>query len=174
MILIHTEIEMNDRLPPLAPAPEVVFTMGLPGAGKSYVLNQLGLLDTHECLDSDSIMATHPEYDPKRPELLYHWAAARLEDVWQASVATGKGLWIVDGTGSNAERMVRKIREAHAQGFRTRLVYVQVTLKTALARNATRTRTVPVEIILGKEKDIATAYDIIRHEVTEVTTIDNN
>ena len=155
------------------PAPEVIFTMGLPGSGKSYVLGALGLLDTHTVLDSDRFMATHPDYDPKRPELLHAYGAAALETAKAEAFATGAGRWIVDGTGSNAERLVRNLREAKAAGFATRIIFVRVSLETALARNAARERTVPEAVITGKAKDIATSLELVQGEADVIDVIDN-
>lgn len=153
---------------------EMIFTMGLPGAGKSTTLGNLGLLDTHHVIDPDAHKARHPEYDPKAPELLHAWSSLEAEKEFQGACAAGEGLWIVDGTGTNSDKMVRRIRQAQAMGFTCRIVYCRVTLKTALHRNATRARTVPENIVREKALDITTAFEIVSAVADEVTVVDND
>ncbi len=156
-----------------APA-EMIFTMGLPGAGKSTVLGQLGLLATHNVIDPDAHKARHPEYDPNAPELLHAWSSLEAEKEFQGACAAGEGLWIVDGTGTNSDKMVRRIRQAQAVGFTCRVVYVRVTLATALERNANRTRVVPENVVREKALDITTAFEIVAAVADSVTVVDND
>ncbi len=154
---------------------EVVFTMGLPGAGKSTALLALGLDSTHTVLDPDAVKESHPDYDEKNPSALHDWSMKEIEDRWVNEVlASGEGRWIVDGTGTNAERMVRRMRQARSVGFRIVLLYVRVSLETALARNAARPRTVPEAIIYRKASDIETAFLITTDYADETTIIDND
>jgi len=153
---------------------EMVFTMGLPGAGKSTALTQLGLTDTHYTIDPDTHKQAHPDYDPKQPELLHAWSSQQAEKEFLAACATGEGLYIVDGTGTNSDKMVRRIRQAQSMGFVTRLVYVRVALKTAIYRNANRERVVPEEIVREKSLDITTSFDIVSSVVDVVQVIDND
>ncbi len=155
-------------------APEMVFTMGLPGSGKSTTLGRMGLLATHQVIDPDAFKRSHPDYDPKAPELLHAWSSLEAEKAYQAATASTAGLWVVDGTGTNSDRMVRRIRQAQAMGFRCRLVYVRVSLATALSRNASRERSVPEQVIREKALDIATAFELVASVVDEVTVWDND
>ncbi len=155
-------------------APEMVFTMGLPGAGKSTTLGRLGLLDTHTVIDPDAFKAAHPDYDPKNPAALHAWSSNRAEQQFLGAIAAGEGLWIVDGTGTNSDKMVRRMRQAQAMGFSCRLVYVRVTLATALARNAARERIVPESIVCEKALDITTAFDIVSATADTITVVDND
>lgn len=157
-----------------APAAEMVFTMGLPGAGKSTAMARLGLTATHSVIDPDLIKATMPGYDPKRPEIGHEESTLAAERMFLAAVASGEGRWIVDGTGTNVEKMVRRIRQAQAMGFRCRLVFVRVSLATALARNAARERTVPASIVREKALDMATAFELVSGAADEITVIDND
>ena len=155
------------------PANEMVFTMGLPGAGKSTTLTRMGLTATHHTIDPDAHKARHPDYDPKQPELLHAWSSKEAEKEFMAACAAGEGLYIVDGTGTNSDKMVRRIRQAQAMGFTCRLVYVRVSLATALERNAARERTVPEEIVREKALDIATSFEIVS-AVADVVDVQDN
>jgi len=154
--------------------PEIVFTMGLPGAGKSTVIDRLGLLATHGVIDPDLIKTEQPDYDPKRPEVHHEWSSEEAERRFQAALAAGSESWIVDGTGTNAEKMIRRIREAQAAGFTTRLLYVRVRLATALSRNASRERVVPEAIVREKARDVATAFELVAASADAVQVVNND
>lgn len=157
-----------------AAAAEMVFTMGLPGSGKSTTLARLGLTDTHRTIDPDAHKQSHPDYDPKNPAALHAWSNEKAEAEFQGALTAGTGLWIVDGTGTNAEKMIRRIRQAKAAGFTVRLVYVRVILQTALERNAARERTVPETVVREKALDITTAFALTKDEADTVVVVDND
>ena len=48
-----------------------IFMAGLPGSGKTTVLNKLYGLDNVKMLDLDTEMKLHPQYDPTQPESIY-------------------------------------------------------------------------------------------------------
>lgn len=149
-----------------------VFTQGLPGAGKSFIVGrEYGNADI--VVDPDAIKASHPDYDPKDPQALHAWSKEISESQIRDALSNPVDLLVVDGTGTNAEKIVRRIREAQAVGYECHLVYVRVSLKTSLARNAARARTVPERVVREKALDIATAYEIVS-SVADVSRIINN
>lgn len=154
-------------------ANDVIFTMGLPGAGKSTTMKRLGFTSTHTAIDPDAVKESHPDYDPKNPEALHAWSKEVTERQWAQALKNG-GRYIVDGTGTNAEKMVRKMRQAKAAGFNVRLVFVRVSLETALERNAARERTVPEHIVIEKSRDIKVAFDIVQREADTTVIVDND
>lgn len=151
----------------------MTFSMGLPGAGKSTVLAERGYLEHAVCIDPDQIKEGHAEYDAKNPQALHAWSTEVAERQFQAALATESN-YVVDGTGTNSEKMVRRIRQAQAFGFTCRLVFVRVSTKTALARNASRARSVAEQIIREKSLDMATSFEIVSAAADEVTVIDND
>jgi len=152
----------------------VVFTMGLPGAGKSTVANRE--MPNAAWIDPDEIKKSHPDYDPKNADAIHAWSQEETEKVWQNLLAgnTDDDITIMDGTGTNAEKMIRRIRQAQAAGFKAELFYVRVSLKTAIYRNANRERVVPEHIIRQKALDITTAFDICASEADAVQVINND
>lgn len=162
-----TNDRTNDR-------PTMIFTMGLPGSGKSTVVRREGLADGATVIDPDAVKKTSPEYDPKNPNALHLWSKQITDRQFSNAVSSGTGRWIIDGTGTNAEVMVTKIKRAQAAGFRTVLVYVQVSLATALARNAARERTVPEHVVREKAEVIATSYEIVSRYVDEIKVVVND
>jgi predicted ABC-type ATPase len=154
--------------------PEMVFTMGIPAAGKSTVAAaKFGA--THTIIDPDAIKETHPSYDPENPTLLHAWSQEVTEQMFHAAIESGAGAWVIDGTGTNAEKMVRRINQARAAGFTVRVVFITCSLQTSLRRNAARIRKVPVECIISKARDIQTAFEIVRTfaDTTEIVDTEN-
>jgi len=150
---------------------EIIFTMGLPAAGKSTWTNQMS---GYTVLDPDAVKESHPEYDPANPHALHAWSQDVIEGRWQECLSSKSGKWIVDGTGTNSEKMVRRIKQAEAAGYSTKLVYVTCSLETSLARNAARERHVPESVIRNKALDISTSFEIVSEYVDCVVVVDNN
>lgn len=151
---------------------EMVFMMGLPASGKSGTRDKM--FPGYTPIDSDLFKMSHPEYDPKNPSILHEWSAKEAEKAFYAALAAAKGQWVVDGTGSNSEKMVRQMEQAKAMGFTIRLVYVVVSLQTSLERNAKRTRVVPESVIREKAQNIATSFQIVAPHADEVQVINND
>ena len=152
---------------------EIIFSMGMPAAGKSTIINaKYGA--SHKIIDCDKFKVLHPDYDPKKPELVHAWSSNECAKAFEAAIDSGLGCYVIDGTGSNAEKLVYQIRRARRAGFVTRLVYVQCSLETSLQRNARRERTVPESVILDKAQLIQTSFDIVSQYVDLIEIIDND
>ena len=151
--------------------PTFTFTMGLPGAGKSTIIAEKHSDAT--VIDPDAIKAAHKDYDPKNPAALHVWSKDSAEAAF-AHALTMRGEWLLDGTGTNVEVLVKNIRRAAAAGFKTRLLFVAVSLETAITRNATRTRSVPEQIIREKAETIWTAFEIAAKQVDDVDMVWND
>ena len=152
---------------------EMIFSMGLPAAGKSTICNaRYG--STHEIIDPDAYKENHPNYDPKNPQALHAWSQEKTEKNFAAALAAGTGRFVVDGTGTNSEKMVRRIQTAQAAGFTCRLVYVKCTLKTSLARNAARARNVPEAVVKAKALDISTSFELVAPYADTVEVVNND
>ena len=141
---------------PAQDRPVMTFMAGVPGAGKTYSLNQLFGLSSVEMIDLDTVMEEHPHYDPRRPEKLYEnkmayeWANKRIESRF-VEVVKNPSLagphTCLDGTGTNIERQVRRMWMAKREGFWVCKLYVRVSLDCAIRRNSRRQRRVPRHIL---------------------------
>ena len=148
-----------------------IFMMGGPAAGKSTTIASLLVeFEGINVLDCDKIKEEHPEYDPKRPELIHVWSSNLCHQRFLQTVANGDNL-IYDGTGANAERLVRDIQEAQEAGYRTMIVYVTCALETALVRNAARERSVPEAIVREKYSLISTSFEIVSRYADDIRVI---
>ena len=150
--------------------PKVIFTMGIPGAGKSRRVRET--FPALAVVDCDAIKETLPGYDPFDP-CGVHAESQRVRDVhYREALARGVS-FISDSTGTNAERIVTEARAAKAAGFDVHLFYVIAPLSVALARNAARSRRVPETIVRAKAQTIGAAFDIAAPEFDAVTVVYN-
>jgi predicted kinase len=152
---------------------EIIFLMGTPAAGKSTIGKQhFGA--THEFIDCDLFKASHPDYDPKNPALLHDWSSQMADAQFDAALWSGRGLFVKDGTGANAEHLVHDIKRAQAAGFVARVFYVKCTLETSLRRNARRERVVPEHIVIDKATTIADSFEIVSMYADSIEVFDND
>lgn len=129
----------------------VIFLAGLPGAGKTTIVN-LRYRPTERpedtvVVDLDKEIALHKRFDPNDPDRLYlgknrrayAWADRQVEARFQAALTDRSNRRIIiEGTGTNAERQVRRMRQAHEAGWYVKVLYVHIPLDTAIRRAANR------------------------------------
>jgi len=160
-----------------------VFMVGLPAAGKSrqidirYRSRNLPMT----VIDLDAEMVNHPQYDATDPDAVYRldeawsWANARVESNFQAALTnTTYSRIIVDGTGTNIERQVRRMGEARAAGWFVKVLYVRVPVKTAIQRAMLRTRRVSPERIAMYQAKITAALEVAGRHADEMETVDSS
>ena len=147
--------------------------MGLPGAGKSYTLNNNYDVTGYTMIDPDEIKKEKADYDDKKPSVYHEWSKKEAKARIARAMANDENL-VIDGTGTNVEKMYKQITELQADGYTVEILYVKVKLETAIERNAKRARTVPVEIIHEKFETISTAYEILSSIANKATVINND
>lgn len=152
--------------------PEIVFTMGLPAAGKSTV--STSMFSSYKIIDCDSIKENHPNYDPSNPHILHAWSKVMVQGQFDAVLALGRQNVIYDTTGTNAPRMSRQIMQAKRAGFKVSLLFVTCPLSVSIERNALRPRVVPQHIIEEKASTVSNVFNIIKHMVDSVQVVDNS
>lgn len=160
-----------------------VFMVGLPAAGKSRVIAQ-----RYEgrprmpiaVVDLDAEMAAHPEYDPADPDSIYRseeaylWADARVEARFAAALQNHSLARVVlDGTGTNAERQIRRMREARAAGWFVKVLYVRVPIRTAIDRAKLRARRVSPEKIEAYQQKLGVALRAAAAYADELEVVDS-
>lgn len=157
--------------------PTAIFSMGLPASGKSYMLGthygehlKAGRLIN---LDPDEIKKEHPDYNVKNPNATHAWSQARTAERWDTALGGRKNV-VLDGTGTNAERLVHRIEQAKERGYYTAVLFVTVPLEVSLERNSKRARVVPEHVIREKAETVRTAYKIVKPFVEAVHIVDNS
>lgn len=152
---------------------QAVFMMGLPGSGKSHVksrryLQHVGFVD----IDPDEIKKRHPDYDPERPFVVHEWSKDIADRLFDDTLKTGDP-FVLDGTGTSADRMARKMKEAREAGYRIFLVYVYTPIEISLWRNRNRKRFVPESVIMGKAVDISKSFAYLRGLADKTKVVNN-
>jgi predicted kinase len=153
--------------------PSVIFSMGLPGAGKSTTLRRLFNPATFTTIDPDEEKRLIPGYNPKEPWLVHEMSKV-MADAKEAEAYQNSRSLIIDGTGTHVSHMAAKMARYRLAGYDVQLVYVKVLKSTAIQRNASRERVVPVEIIEEKHREIEFAWTTLATLADVATIIDND
>jgi len=159
-----------------------VFMIGLPGSGKSRIIsNRYGVLNTTVVLDLDQEMFMHPAYDPADPDRLYlahgraayKWADDRVEARFNEALGDRRvKRLVIDGTGTNLDRQIRRMSQAREAGYFVKALYVRVPARTAIARAAERKRGVSPERVHMYSKKMANAVAVAAEHADEVEIVD--
>ena len=166
------------------PNPRFILMVGLPGAGKSFILrDHFG--GSVSVINSDSIMRSLPgaleiieSGDPQGLGDLHAIAQPLASEAVREAIESGAGAWAYDSTGTG-ERLSRFATDAVAAGFDVTVLHVSVTVATAMRRNAARFaaggRLVPETVINAKAEVIeARVAALTRIEGVAVIEVDNN
>jgi predicted kinase len=138
----------------------MVFTMGTPASGKSTVARRM--YPNAYVIDPDELMKSCPGFDMSRPSDFHWYGAEKAEQAFKdALVDELVSPVVVDGTGSNAEKMIRKMTEAKSHGWNVQLLYVVCPLGECLKRNKKRERTVPDWVVIEKYENIRYSFEAV-------------
>ena len=160
------------------------FLAGGPGSGKSYVVRRttggLGLKvvnsDPHfeRLIQKAGLSLSMPddEYDSREPLRL---RAKAVSDKRKANFIEGRLGMIIDGTGKDADKLIRQSKGLEALGYDTHKIFINTSLDVALIRNAERPRSVPKPIVVnawnGVQKNIG---QFTQHFRGNFIAVDNN
>lgn len=139
---------------------QAVFFIGPAGSGKSFIKTKKYLkhLDFKE-VDPDEIKKTHPNYDPDDPFATHAWSKEVAQSQLKKLMRDGSGSpVIVDGTGTASDEVIRDMKLAEDNGYRTYLVYVYVPFEISIWRNRNRERFVPEDVIMEQSVKISKNY----------------
>ena len=152
---------------------KAILTMGLPASGKTHTLNNNYDITEYTLIDPDLIKTEKPDYDPKHPEVYHEWSKKEQEIRTARAIYNNENI-IIDGTGTNVEKMYKQIKDLQSNDYTVTLLYINVSLKTSLERNAKRERNVPESIIKEKYSTISYAYEILSKIADEIKVINND
>ena len=165
--------------------PKAIFMAGPPGAGKSYILNKLGIKgfttinidDEFEELLKKQIGKSR--FGDMSPEELSQ--AAKL--MGQARKTTSAKLdkaresltnVIIDGTGAASNPILKKKKQFEDLGYETFMILIYVSPITSLIRNKDRDRSLPPSAILNTWKGVAQNMEIYKKEFGDNIILINN
>lgn len=152
--------------------PRMTFTMGLPAAGKSTVAK--AMFSQAAFIDCDTVKESHPEYDPSNPAALHAWSKGVVKEQFAQALKSGVGHFVYDTTGTNADRMESEMAQARAAGFTVELVFITVPLTVSIERNLTRSRVVPLPVLMEKATIIQECFEHIKNHADTLTVKDNS
>ena len=139
------------------------FLAGGPGSGKSYVVGRttggagLKLVNQDDPFEhllkkaGLSLKMPPSEQDPREVQ------RQRSKDITAARKANyleGRLGLVIDGTGKNADKILKQKAGLEELGYDTYMIYVNTSLDVALQRNAKRARSVPEPIVVKSWKDV--------------------
>lgn len=143
---------------------KAIFLAGGPGSGKSFMVKKTALQALgFTIINSDApfeALMRKLELDFKMPDSEKEQRDAAREiakataDKKQMLAINGRLGLVIDGTGRDMEKILKMRGHLAIKGYDSALVFVNTDLSTALARNAKRERSVPVEIATNLWKDV--------------------
>lgn len=163
---------------------KVIFIIGGPGSGKSYVTRQLGLqalgyVNINSDIAFEYLMRKH-DIDPKMPpeeQEKREPVRQRAKDITgsKSSLALEGRLGVViDGTGDDFDKVVRLKSNFDELGYNNFLVVVNTKLDVARKRNQTRDRTVPDNIVVDSWYSVQNNIGKFSQIFENMSVIDNS
>lgn len=130
---------------------KAVLFIGLPGAGKTTVVNEL--YSDYNVVSADIIKLTHRDYDPKNSELVHEWSVAEAEKSMIS--LSDKGVDIcMDSGGVNNSYSLRIMNMLKSKGYHLTLVHVDTPPHICFERNKNRERYIPEIVIVEKAQKL--------------------
>ena len=139
------------------------FLAGGPGSGKSYVamkstggtgLKSINSDDAFEhMLTKAGLSLKMPPEEEERKDVVRDKAKIVTAKVEKNYVEGRLGL-IIDGTGRDAEKILRQKAKLEEIGYDTYMIFVNTSLDVALERNAERPRSVSETIVVKSWKEV--------------------
>ena len=133
---------------------KAVFLAGGPGSGKSFIVGKTGLVNIGmKLVNSDDeferrlknagLDKSNPDdiYSPKGQAL--RGKAKKTTKNKQDMYITGRLGLVIDGTGKDADKMIRQRKQLEDLGYDTGMIFVDTDLETSMLRNKERARKLP-------------------------------
>ena len=163
---------------------KVVFVVGGPGSGKSYVsrelgLNAMGFVTVNSDNAFEYLMGKHninPKMPPEEKEKR-DAVRARAKDITskKSDLAIEGRLGIhIDGTGDDYDKIANLKKNFEKLGYDCCIVIVNTKLEIAKQRNQLRARTVPDKIVTNSWYDVQDNIGRFAYLFKAMYIIDNN
>ena len=160
------------------------FLAGGPGSGKSYVVRRttgglgMRIVNSDEAFekrlkDAGYSLDTRKMADIERDRI--RDVAKKTTKRLQQNYIDGRLGLIIDGTGREADKIIRQHRALKELGYDTHMIFVNTSLDVALQRNADRPRSVPEPIVVDSWKDVQNNLGkFSQHFKGNLVIVDNN
>ena len=139
------------------------FLAGGPGSGKSYValqatggtgLKTINSDDAFEHLLNKAGLSLKMPPKETEPRDVVRARAKKVTAAKEKNYLEGRLGLIIDGTGRDANRILRQKAKLEELGYDTYMIFVNTSLDIALQRNAERPRSLPEPIVVNRHKDV--------------------
>ena len=139
------------------------FLAGGPGSGKSYVVRKTtggtGLRvvnsdDAFENMLKKAGLSLKMPDEEQVPRDAVRDRAKKITAKRQANYVEGRIGLIIDGTGSDYDKITKQATELKQLGYDVHMIFVNTSLDVALQRNAERPRSVPESIVTKSWNDV--------------------
>jgi len=133
---------------------KAVFLAGGPGSGKSFIVGKTGLVNIGmKLVNSDDEFERRLKnagLDKSNPDDIYSPKGQALRDKAKKTTKNKQDMYItgrlglvIDGTGKDADKMVRQRKQLEDLGYDTAMIFVDTDLETSMLRNKERARKLP-------------------------------
>ena len=139
------------------------FLAGGPGSGKSFVamkatggsgLKSVNSDDAFEHMLTKAGLSLKMPPGETEPRDVVRDKAKKITTKVEKNYVEGRLGLIIDGTGREAEKILRQKSKLEELGYDTYMIFVNTSLDVALARNAARSRSVAEPIVVKSWKDV--------------------
>lgn len=165
---------------------EIIFTLGLPGAGKTTAMYNAIRGRNFKLVSADKIREMHSRYEPHHPERIHEECVALAKQEVLDAFSKGTELIFMDGGGINNSYTTNLAKTAKGYGYKVTILYINTPAHICVQRNIERKekgeRFVPVAAILDKAyllrssverlKEIADEFIEIKHFKDDVIFVD--
>ena len=139
------------------------FLAGGPGSGKSYVagrtmgghgLKSVNADEAFEYLLKQAGLSLKMPPEQQEPRDVVRGKAKDITKARQSNYLEGRLGVVIDGTGKDANKILRQKSGLEILGYDTYMIFVNTSLDVALQRNAERSRSIPEPIVVKSWKDV--------------------
>ena len=139
------------------------FLAGGPGSGKSYVagrttggtgLKSVNSDEAFEYLLKKAGLSLKMPPEQQEPRDVVRGRAKDITKARQKNYLEGRLGVVIDGTGKDANKILRQKSGLEILGYDTYMIFVNTSLDVALQRNAERSRSIPEPIVVKSWKDV--------------------
>ena len=139
------------------------FLAGGPGSGKSYVVRKTTGGTGLKSVNSDeafehllkkaglSLKMIPKELEPREVQ---RQRAKEITAARKANYLEGRLGLVIDGTGKNADKILKQKAGLEELGYDTYMIFVNTSLDVALQRNASRSRSLAEPVVVKSWKDV--------------------
>jgi dephospho-CoA kinase len=178
-------ISLVQLLKEIQSGPKAIFMAGPAGAGKTFILNKLGIkgftiinvdedfeVFLKQELGKEDFASMSPEELSVAAKLMGKARTTTREKETQA--VTSLQNIVIDGTGAASKPILKKKQELESLGYETFMILIYVSPMTSLKRNAERGRSLPTTAVLKSWQGLVSNIDTYKQAFGDNIVIVNN